>query len=226
MVDGTKPIAPPIVPENVELVRFNPLFAHLFAALSKSQSMSALEIVPSEQCTISRLMESSFPAIKATDNVRTPLVSKHTVGYIHALMIDTVTLLACDPPRARALRNERMIVEVLDECTDVFRTELRDCLVDYYEQILKMDGAGGIPRSTPFKRKFKSVSAASAASAAGDGGGGVAGVGGGGNEVIDDSNTVTSPPAAGAEAAEPAPAAATAEKPHKAVRARGGKAKE
>ncbi len=69
--------------------------------------MSALEIVPTEQRTISRLMENSFPAIKASDNVRTPLVSKHTVGYIHTLMIDTVTLLAADPPRASALQNER-----------------------------------------------------------------------------------------------------------------------
>ncbi len=36
-------------------------------------------------------MERLFPVIKATDNERIPLVSKHTVSYIHALMIDPLT---------------------------------------------------------------------------------------------------------------------------------------
>jgi hypothetical protein len=96
----------------------NPLFAHLFATLSEStagvtgslrsrQSMSALEIVPSEHSTVTgmRLMELSFPAIKATDSERTLLVSKHTVGYrdihCHTLMIDTITYLSTEHPRAR-----------------------------------------------------------------------------------------------------------------------------
>ncbi len=45
-----------------------------------------------------------------------------------------------------------MVIEELGENEDVYRAELRDC---YYEQILKMDGAGGIPRSSTFKHKFK-----------------------------------------------------------------------
>jgi hypothetical protein len=55
--------------------------------------MSALAIVPSKLSTVTRLMGLAFPGIKATDDERTPLVSKHTIGYIHALMIDTVTTL-------------------------------------------------------------------------------------------------------------------------------------
>jgi hypothetical protein len=56
--------------------------------------MSPLEIVPSELNTVTRLMELSFPGIKATDGDRKQLVSKHTIGYIHALMIDSVTALS------------------------------------------------------------------------------------------------------------------------------------
>ena len=52
-----------------------------------------------------------------------------------------------------------MVVEELEANKDVWRSELRDCLVDYYVNILRMDGAGGVPRSSTFKRKFKSISA-------------------------------------------------------------------
>ena len=116
-------LLPPIIPDNTELVRFNPLFAHVYAALSKSQSMSELAIVPSQKHTVARLMELSFPGIKETNGERTPLVSKHTIGYIHALMIDTVATLTTDPPRARALRNKTMVVEELELNKDVFRSE-------------------------------------------------------------------------------------------------------
>jgi hypothetical protein len=162
--DGNKRVDPPCIPDDVELVRFNPLFAHLFAALSKSQSMSRIAIVPSENHTVMRLTEFTFPAIKATNDLRTPLVSKHTVGYIHALMIDTITNLPTEIIRTRALRNKKMVIEEPEENEDVYRTELRDCLVDYYEKILKMDGAGGIPGSSTFKQKFKRGFAAAAPS--------------------------------------------------------------
>ena len=217
-------ITPPIIAEDVGLDRFNPLFAHLYSALAKSQSMSALEVIPSDGRTVTRILESTFPAIKAADDEPTPLVSKHTVGYIHALMIDSLTLLSTEQPRGRALRNETMVVEELEANKDVFRTELRDCLVDYYETILKMDGAGGIPRSTRFKRKFNSTvtskadaadaadadadADSNAAAAAGGGGGpGVDGCGGGGGDDDDNADanaSPTPPPPAAAAAAEEA----------------------
>jgi hypothetical protein len=119
-------LLPPIIPDDVELVRFNPLLAHVYAALSKSQSMSELAVVPSLKHTVARLMGLSFPGIKEMNGERTPLVSKHTIGYIHALMMDTVTSVSSEPPKARALRNETMVVEELELNNDVFRSESRD----------------------------------------------------------------------------------------------------
>ena len=87
----------------MELVRFNPLCAHVYNAFSKSQSLSELAVVPSLKHTVTRLMGLSFPGIKETNSERTPLVSKHTIGYIHALMIDTVTCVSTEPPKASAL---------------------------------------------------------------------------------------------------------------------------
>jgi hypothetical protein len=165
LLDGNKRVDPPCISDDMELVRFNPLFAHLFPALSKSQSMSRIAIFPFEKHTVMCLMESSFPAIKAADNLRTSIVSKHTVGYMHGLMIDTLTNFPTEIIRTRAPRNEKMVIEELEENEDVYRTELHDCLVDYYEQILKMDGAGGIPRSSTFKHKFKRGFVAAAPSA-------------------------------------------------------------
>ena len=86
VLDGNKRVNPGCIPDDVERVRFNQLFAHPLG-LAKSQSMSRIAIVPSVNHTVTgmRLMECTFPAIRAADNLRTLLVSKHTVGYIHAL---------------------------------------------------------------------------------------------------------------------------------------------
>ncbi len=82
--------------------------------------MSRIAIVPSEKHTVMRLMECSIPPIKAADNLRTPLVSKD--GYIHALMIDTLTNFSTEIICTRALRNEKMVIEELEENEDVYRT--------------------------------------------------------------------------------------------------------
>jgi hypothetical protein len=153
------------------------------------------------------------------DGERTPLVSQHTIGYIHALMIDSVAALSTEPHKARALRNETM-VEELELNNDAFRSELRDCLVDYYEYILKMDGAGG---SSTLKRKFRSISANAATDGEGDAAAAAGEAGGGEKDAkiepnpelaSDTANSPTPPPAAAAASAAPAeaaPAAAAAE---------------
>jgi hypothetical protein len=41
-----------------------------------------------------------------------------------------------------------MVVEELEANKDVWRSELRDCLVEYYVNILRMDGASGMPLSS------------------------------------------------------------------------------
>ena len=65
-----------------------------------------------------------------------------------------------------------MILEVLEaEEPAVFRQELFDTLVHFYEEILGLPGAGGRPKPQSFKRKMKSAQPrAAAAAAAGHGG--------------------------------------------------------
>ncbi len=69
--------------ERMHFVHFNALFAHLFWRLSKSQSMSKLPVDVCKLITVPTIMDGSFPALKSTNNERTPMVSTRTVGYIH-----------------------------------------------------------------------------------------------------------------------------------------------
>ncbi len=96
LIKGNEPISLPIVPETQTLVHFNVMFAHLFNVLSKSQAMSLYEISPMKTLTIEALVNGSFPAIKATDNVALPFVGPRTVAYVHALIVETVTVLQAD----------------------------------------------------------------------------------------------------------------------------------
>jgi hypothetical protein len=167
-------------------------------------------------------MELSFPGIKETDSERTPLVSKHTIGYIHALMIDSVTSLSTEPPKARALRKETMVVEELESNKDVFRSELRDCLVVYYVKSSSWMAPAGCPghlRSSASSRASSptppptSEGDAAAAVAAGEagGGGGDADIEANPELESDTANSATPPPAAAAASAAPADAAPAAE---------------
>jgi uncharacterized membrane protein len=237
MVDEKTPIEPPEIREESEIVRFNVLLAHLFAVLSTSQSMSLLHVNPCKHNTVQDIVTCIFPAIKSTDNKPTPAITSKTIGYIHALVMDTLTFNSTEAPYARALQNQAMICAELDKLTPAaFQTELRDCLVDYYEKVCLMVGAGGALSTKPHKRKFKppaTTSEEGVEEAAGAGAGGdeeAAGDGGIGD--IEATLTSTSPaserarttpaPAPGAEA--PAAAAAPAEatpSPAKAAGKRG-----
>ncbi len=88
----------------MDYVHFNVLFAHLFAALSRSQSMAMFQINPCKHITVHDIVNSTFPAIKSTDNKPTPAVTPKTVGYIYALVIDTLTFHSTE------LRKLRMLV--------------------------------------------------------------------------------------------------------------------
>ena len=98
MADETRLVDPPFIPDTMELVHFNLPFAHLFSVLSRNQSMSAFEINPCKHLTVSALINGSFPAIASTDNKPTPMVTSKTAGYIHALIIDTVTVNNSESP--------------------------------------------------------------------------------------------------------------------------------
>ena len=94
-----------------------------------------------------------------------------SIGYIHSLICDSITLFHTDACNTQALRNESMILEVLEaEEPAVFRQELFNTLEHYYEEILGLPGAGGRPKPQSFKRKMKSAQprAAAAAAAGGD----------------------------------------------------------
>ena len=155
MVDEKTPIDPPDIPVG-ENVRFNVLLAHLFAVLSKSQSMSLLQVNPCQHNTVQDIVTCVFPAITASNNKPTPAITPMTIGYIHALVMDTLTFNSTEAPYARALVNQAVIIGELDKLTPAaFQTELRNCLVDYYENVCLMVGAGGALSIPTHKRKFK-----------------------------------------------------------------------
>ena len=162
MVDEKTPIDPPDIPV-CENVRFNVLLAHLFAVLSKSQSMSLLQVNPCQHNTVQDIVTCVFPAITASNNKPTPAITPMTIGYIHALVMDTLTFNSTEAPYARALVNQAVIVGELDKLTPAaFQTELRNCLVDYYENVCLMVGAGGALSIPTHKRKFKAAATTSA----------------------------------------------------------------
>jgi hypothetical protein len=216
MFDGETAIDGPSVPPTLELIPHNQLTAHLFHVLTGCQAMQRLQVIPGKHCTIHSLLQSEFPPIKSTNNTPTPYVTPKTIGYIHGLLCDSITLYQSDTFNARALRNESMILgELENEEPAVFRQELYTTLEHYYEVIQGLPNAGGRPKPATFKLKMKSAKARAAETAGGEsaeeqppppppaGGGGAA-----------------EPPAAEAAAAPAAPAAGAAGKRGKG----GGKA--
>ena len=87
--------------------------------------------------------------------------SKHSV--LARLVTSTVSfatppLCHSDACNTQALRNESMILEVLEaEEPAVFRQELFNTLVHYYEEIQGLHGAGGRPKPKSFKHIMKSA---------------------------------------------------------------------
>jgi hypothetical protein len=158
MADAMRLVDPQFIPNTMELVHFNVLFAHLFSVLSGSQSMSAFAINPCKHLTVSALINGSFPAIKFTDNKPKQMVTSKTAGYIHALIINTATVNNSESPYAHTIRNEQMICQELDSIEpEAFRTELVKCLADYYENIRDMEGAGCLRVAKSFKCKFTAI---------------------------------------------------------------------
>ena len=150
------PISIPTIPNDADLLRFNDLFAHLLKALAGSQGMSSLDINPSKGLTINGLLDAKFPAIKSTNNKHTPHLTIRAVAYIHALVIDTVSLHHSDTPNQRALRTEQLIIDEHREVDPaLWRAEILDCLTGYFEGILKMEGASGVTQVIAPPRKYR-----------------------------------------------------------------------
>ena len=125
-----------------------------------------------------------------------------SIGYIHSLICDSITLFHADACNAKALRNESMILEVLEaEEPAVFRQKLFDTLVHYYEEIQGLHGAGGRTKPKSFRRKMKSAQSRAAAAAV---------AGGDSAEDAAEEPPPPPPPAEGGGAEPPAAEAATA----------------
>jgi hypothetical protein len=155
LVDGSKPIAVPIICDDQELVHFNSLWCHLFHVLSSAKGMTFFQISPSKNMTISGLFDRVFPAINSTQNQPSPFITTKTVAYVFCLIIDSVTLHHSDAPHSRALEHEATILKELDSMPPAaFRAELRAALNAFYEGILKIPGAGGRPEAKIIKRRF------------------------------------------------------------------------
>ena len=116
-----------------------------------------------------------------------------------------------------ALQNQAMICGELDRLTPAaFQTELRDCLVDYYEKVCLMVGAGGALSIKTHKRKYKAAATSSEVihegveDAAGD--------------IEVNVSASESPPTKAAKAARTAAAAEATPSPGKPTKVAGGKA--
>jgi hypothetical protein len=154
-VDGKTSIAVVIAADH-ELVhfKFNSLWCHLFYTHSQAKGMFFLQIGPSKHLTISALADRVFPAIKwfkLTKDQPSPFITAKTVAYVFALIIDSVILHHKDGPHSRALVYETALLKDLVSAwqmtvtPDEIRAELRDFLALYYENVLKVPGAGGLP---------------------------------------------------------------------------------
>ena len=109
-----------------------------------------------------------------------------------------------------------MILEVLEaEEPAVFRQELFNTLVHYYEEILGLPGAGGRPKPQSFKRKMKSSQPRAAAAVA-------AAAGGDSAEEAVDEQPAPPPSVDGGGEAEPPTAAAAPAGPVAGKRDKGG----
>ena len=116
--------------------------------------MQHLQINPAKNFTVHMLMQKQFPAIKSSDNKPTMYVTPKTISYIHDCnRLHSPSII--DANNQRALRNEIMILEVLEALEPaLFRQNLANTFTHYYEEVQSMFGAGGRPKPKSFKLKM------------------------------------------------------------------------
>ena len=83
------PVTAPIISDDYELGFFNCITGYMMSALSTSQSMGLLQVIPCEGKTVRTVMASCFPSIPAA-TTPTRLVSLQTIAYIQALGIHSL----------------------------------------------------------------------------------------------------------------------------------------
>ena len=105
MLDGKTVFTVANVPENAVLVRFNVLFAYIFDAITGAKGMVHLKIGMAKNQTNSTLMTEIFPAItgKCFAYEKLHLLNPRIVAYIHALIINSISVKFDETINARAL---------------------------------------------------------------------------------------------------------------------------
>ena len=150
MLNGTTVFYIPNIPKDAPIVPFNVLFAYIYDAVVSGKGMFNLQITPSKNKTVALLLTEKFPPLKtagAGGSVETAFVSVKTVAYIHALVIDCISLQSEDSINTRALQHERAMVHEYSKLKPaLFTKHLQSVLTTYYEDIRAMPGASGCPK--------------------------------------------------------------------------------
>jgi hypothetical protein len=187
MLDGKTVFEVPNVPETAVLVRFNALFAYLYDAVTNAKGMVNLRIDIARNQTIASVMNETFPEIKCFACEKLPVINPKLVAYIHALIIDCVSIPMDEHINARALQHEVSMWVYSKMKPDSFRSQFQAVLTTYYEDIKQVQGASGCTKAKSMKRRFQDA-----------------------NEDGDDASATAAQAAAAAPAAEAAEAVAAA----------------
>ena len=105
--------------------------------------------------TIANIVREHFPAIKCFDNEKLHLLNPRTIAYIHALMIDSISMLFEESINARALEHEKAMLDDYSSMKpDAFMSQLQAVLTTYFEDIKRVHGASGCPKPKIVKRRY------------------------------------------------------------------------
>ena len=152
MLDGKTVFEVPNVPETAVLVRFNALFAYLYDAVTNAKGMVNLRIDIARNQTIASVMNETFPEIKCFACEKLPVINPKLVAYIHALIIDCVSIPMDEHINARALQHEASMWVYSKMKPDSFRSQFQAVLTTYYEDIKQVQGASGCTKDQSMKR--------------------------------------------------------------------------
>ena len=98
-------------------------------------------------------MREHFPAIKCFDNEKLHLLNP--IAYIHAPMIDSISMLFEESINARALEHEKAMLDDYSSMKpDAFMSQLQAVLTTYFEDIKRVHGASGCPKPKIVKRRY------------------------------------------------------------------------
>jgi hypothetical protein len=163
-IDGSRSINVPLLERTQPLKMFNVLFAHLFSFLAKSQTMQMYQVGPSKQLIVKALLDGYFPAIQSMQDQPTPFVSFRTIGHSHTIVIDALSANHSSSVHARAIQNETTTGGDLDKWDRDGFCKFQSCMTDYFEGILKMQGASGLVVAVAHTRTFLTSPAVEVAS--------------------------------------------------------------